>query len=38
MQHGHGLAGIVGSTMPLSQSTCAQLMSDLEAMKDGEEQ
>ena len=46
MRYGHGPAGIVGSTMhestlaiwALSQSTCAQLMNDLEAMKDGEEQ
>jgi len=46
MRHEHGPADIVGSTMnkstlaiwALSQSTCAQLMNYLEAMKDGEEQ
>jgi len=46
MRYGHGPAGIVGSTMneptlaiwALSQSTFAQLMNDLEAMKDFEEQ
>ena len=46
MQHGHGPAGIVGSTMngstlaiwALSQSTCVQLMNYFEEMKDGEEQ
>jgi hypothetical protein len=46
MRYGHGPAGIVGSTLnestlaiwALSHSTCAQVMNDLEAMKDGEEQ
>ena len=46
MRCGHGPAGIVGSTLnestltiwALSHSTCAQLMNDLEVMKDGEEQ
>ena len=46
MRYGHRPAGIVGSKMnestlaiwALSQSTCAQLMNDSEAMKDGEEQ
>ena len=46
MRYGHGPAGNVGSTMnestlaiwALSQSTCAQLMNNLKAMKDGEEQ
>ena len=46
MRYGHGPAGIVGSTMnestlaiwALFHSTFAQLMNDLETMKDGEEQ
>ena len=46
MRYGHGPSGIIGSTMDestlaiwaLSHSTCVQLMNDLEAMKDGEEQ
>ena len=46
MRHDHGPAVIVGSTLnestlaiwSLSHSTCAQLMNDLEVMKDGEEQ
>ena len=46
MRYGHQPTGTVGSTVneltlaiwALSQSTCAQLMNDLEAMKDGEEQ
>jgi hypothetical protein len=46
MCYGHGPAGIVGSTRnestlaiwALSHSICAQLMTDFDVMKDGEEQ